>query len=463
MFSTKKWTIFTIPLILVASVSGQTTTPAPAVTTNTVTPSVTAVSECHAHGTTQYCMVGTTEYQVIGPTKTEEMEPQYTGCHSHGTETSCYKSNGIEVELLLELEEIAEEPHTEEEHKTEGQHCHFHAGVEHCIGGNAEATCDRTDRKYNVTLRIGLAFVILLVGAIGVSTPILATSFTRVTQNSIVFVILKQIGTGVVISTAFVHLFTHASLMFANKCLGELAYEGATAAIFMAGLFLSFLVDYLGARFILWRQSRKNIGSDIEQGPSPTDKSPSVTSDSSSALNDGRASHVNRTAHVHGTSDGKLGVMVLESGIIFHSLLIGLTLVVAADPFFLTLFAVIIFHQMFEGLALGTCIAGLAPTTASFPRKLLMALAFTLITPLGMAIGIGVLGQFNGNDKSTVIAIGTLDALSAGILAWVGIVEMLAKDWLHGGLLEAGCVRTAIGMTSLVTGMVGMSVLGKWA
>jgi zinc transporter 1/2/3 len=142
---------------------------------------------------------------------------------------------------------------------------------------------------------------------------------------------------------------------------------------------------------------------------------------------------------------------------------IGLTLIVAGDSFFLTLFAVILFHQMFEGIALGTCIAGLPSTKASFLQKSLMATAFALITPIGMAIGIGVLNHFNGNDPSTLIAIGTLDALSAGILAWVGLVEMLARDWLHGPLLNAGMVKTGAAMVALLAGMILMSVLGKWA
>jgi zinc transporter 1/2/3 len=80
-----------------------------------------------------------------------------------------------------------------------------------------------------------------------------------------------------------------------------------------------------------------------------------------------------------------------------------------------------------------------------------------------MAIGIGTLDHFNGNDPSTIIAIGTLDALSAGILTWVGLVEMLARDWMHGKLLNAGAVRTVCAMFALVCGLILMSVLGKWA
>ena len=92
-----------------------------------------------------------------------------------------------------------------------------------------------------------------------------------------------------------------------------------------------------------------------------------------------------------------------------------------------------------------------------------MAGAFAVVTPIGMAIGIGVLEHFNGNDKSTLVALGTLNALSAGILVWVGVVEMWAKDWMYGPLAHSNVTKTASGLFSLVLGMVVMSLLGKWA
>lgn len=118
---------------------------------------------------------------------------------------------------------------------------------------------------------------------------------------------------------------------------------------------------------------------------------------------------------------------------------------------------------MFEGIALGTCIADLPKAAAGTLQKLIMAGTFALITPIGMAIGIGVLDHFNGSDPSTLVAIGTLDALSAGILAWVGLVEMLARDWMSGKLMNAGLIRTLSAMSALVSGLIIMSVLGKWA
>lgn len=334
------------------------------------------------------------------------------------------------------------------------------------MGGSEEVSCEVTDRDYNIPLRIGLLFVILVTSGIGVFMPILTTRFNIISQTNIIFVILKQFGTGIVLSTAFIHLFTHADLMFGNECLGELQYEGTTAAVFLAGLFLSFLADYVGARFVQWRQ-KKHANIDSEIRGSPTDNSDKAASASTTPENE--YSHSHSLAHSHGAiqnatpMEAKINVMNLEAGIIFHSILIGITLVVAGDSFFITLFVVILFHQMFEGIALGTCIAELPKAAASTLQKCIMGGTFALITPIGMAIGIGVLNTFNGNDPSTIVALGTLDALSAGILAWVGIVEMLARDWMHGQLLNAGPIRTASAMFALVCGMVLMSVLGKWA
>ncbi|KAL5384453.1 hypothetical protein DPSP01_005252 [Paraphaeosphaeria sporulosa] len=458
-------------VFLSASVAAQSTTPAPP-TTSAAAPSITAVSDCHTHSTVQYCVAGTAEYEIVGPTATEEFEAQYTDCHSHGSSTYCVNSAGEDVQIVVEgaerTESEGEHAHehggeTEEGDANEGVHCHEHAGIPHCTGGSeseAAPTCQRIDREYNKPLRLGLLFVILVTSGLGAFAPIIMTRFTRMSQRSLIFVAAKQFGTGVIISTAFVHLFTHADLMFSNECIGELPYEATTASIFMGGLFLSFLVDYISKRFLLWRQSKRGGEQDTEATAAPTADAKTASPANSAVIPaHGHSEHVD----LHGDADAKINVLVLEAGIIFHSLLIGITLVVSGDAFFITLFVVILFHQMFEGLALGTCIAGIPPQAASTLVKFLMAGGFTLVTPIGMAIGIGVLDRFNGSDPSTLIAIGTLNALSAGILAWVGIHEMLARDWLHGGLVTAGMLRTGVAMFFLIAGMVAMSVLGKWA
>ncbi|PHH84731.1 hypothetical protein CDD83_1476 [Cordyceps sp. RAO-2017] len=461
------------------------------------------------HGTQLFCMAGTADVQMLTTmTQTTDVPVSFTGCHNHGPATYCIGANGDDVELGSAEGEAAPPGGQAHDHDHAAgdaaggghRHCHFHAGVEHCVGGgeseSGPAQCDGVKRDYNVPLRVGLLFAIMATSALGVFGPILIQSYLP-RKLDLVFVILKQFGTGIIISTAFVHLYTHASLMFANKCIGELKYESTTSAIVMAGLFLSFVVEYIGQRIV---QAKFKSSAAV----TPEERAKAFLS--SEVVN----------------------ILVMEAGILFHSLLIGLTLVVAGDSFFVTLFVVILFHQVFEGLALGTRIAtvgtvnhasggagaassasassltggghgdeavgredvdkshGLAtaggPSSAlagrslglSMKKKLGLAALFAFVTPIGMAIGIGVLQKFNGNDKSTLIAIGTLDALSAGILVWVGVVEMWAADWMGGGggghghshkaeLADAGLLTTALALFGLLAGMVLMSVLGKWA
>ncbi|KAL9012074.1 MAG: hypothetical protein Q9173_003131 [Seirophora scorigena] len=455
----------------------------------------TALTDCHLHETAQFCVKGDggevmamVTASAFGPTP----PAQYTGCHSHGEELFCYGPDTEETLFAPEgaaaatqVGAASAEPN--EEPTSEGKNCHFHAGVElvtlyrvfgpltnvslqlerHCLeagereeGSSVEASagasariCTKIDRDYHTGIRVGTLFVMLVTSSIGflaVFGPILLVRFAHVHPSGYIFTVLRQFGTGVIISTAFVHLLTHADLMFANECLGTLQYEATTTAIVIAGAFLTFLLQYTSFR--LYEARSRSVAS--MSGVGRTESMKGDTLDKSSQSNVPVKENVPRM-------DDPLSVVILEMGIIFHSAIIGVTLVVAGDSFYRILLVVIIFHQMFEGLALGSRISNLS--TISLRKKLLMASAFALITPLGMAIGIGMLDSFNGNDKATIIAIGTLDAFSAGILAWTGFVQMWSHDWMYGELRDASMVQTILGMFALVSGLVAMSVLGKWA
>lgn len=79
----------------------------------------------------------------------------------------------------------------------------------HCVdaeGNTVESDCSRPEYEYNVPLRVGLLFVILTTSAIAVFFPILTARFSRIKNDGIIFVILRQFGTGVIISTALVHV-----------------------------------------------------------------------------------------------------------------------------------------------------------------------------------------------------------------------------------------------------------------
>merc|ERR1712093_772808 len=101
--------------------------------------------------------------------------------------------------------------------------------------------------------------------------------------------------------------------------------------------------------------------------------------------------------------------------------MIGVTLGATGGTEWVPLLCAIVFHQFFEGLALGSRIALLIFHNASKLRKLFLALAFGIITPIGIAIGVGVHETYNVNGRAALISIGVLDSISAGILLYVGL------------------------------------------
>lgn len=80
--------------------------------------------------------------------------------------------------------------------------------------------------------------------------------------------------------------------------------------------------------------------------------------------------------------------LILEFGVIFHSVIIGLNLgVVGAE--FSTLYVVLVFHQTFEGLGIGARMSVIPIKKGSWLPWLLCS-AYGLTTPLAIAIGLGL-------------------------------------------------------------------------
>jgi len=118
--------------------------------------------------------------------------------------------------------------------------------------------------------------------------------------------------------------------------------------------------------------------------------------------------------------------LILEFGVIFHSIIIGLTLG-TAGPEFRILFPVIVFHQSFEGLGIGARLSAIP-----FPKRLhwlpwWLCAGYGLTTPISIAAGLGVRTTYNAGSFTANIVSGVLDSTSAGILIYTGLVELLAR------------------------------------
>ena len=174
----------------------------------------TAITGCHMYDTEVVCINGNDQEVVVEATVTGEPPAQYTDCHSHGEEQFCLGPEGEEVLVLAEEHSDAHEDHDHtDEAEAQGENCHFHAGVEHCVAaGESESStssslsCDVRTREYNIPVRVGTLFAILVTSSIGVFGPIFLNQMPLGAVSGIVLSMLKQFGTGVIISTAFVHV-----------------------------------------------------------------------------------------------------------------------------------------------------------------------------------------------------------------------------------------------------------------
>jgi len=153
--------------------------------------------------------------------------------------------------------------------------------------------------------------------------------------------------------------------------------------------------------------------------------------------------------------------LILEFGIIFHSVIIGLNLGVAGEEFSV-LYAVLVFHQSFEGLGIGARLSTIPFRRGSWTPWILCAL-YGLSTPVSIAAGLGVRTTYNSGSFTANVVSGVLDSISAGILIYTGLVELLARDFIFNPSRTRNGYRLGFMVTSVFLGAGIMALLAKWA
>jgi zinc transporter 1/2/3 len=115
-------------------------------------------------------------------------------------------------------------------------------------------------------------------------------------------------------------------------------------------------------------------------------------------------------------------ITLIEGGILFHSVF------VTAEGFIILLIA-IVFHQMFEGLGLGSRIAAVPYPNGSW-KPWALVVAFGTTAPIGQAIGLFTRSSYDPNSAFGLIIVGVFNAISSGLLIYAALVDLLAEDFL---------------------------------
>ena len=159
-----------------------------------------------------------------------------------------------------------------------------------------------------------------------------------------------------------------------------------------------------------------------------------------------------------------LQCLLLEAGILFHSIFIGMALSVSTGPAFIVLLIAISFHQTFEGLALGSRIAAIPSFSTTSLKPWFMSALYGVTTPIGQAIGLAVHTLYDPASQFGLLMVGIVNAISSGLLLYAGLVQLLAEDFLSDqSYVDLAGRRRLEACGAVVAGSMLMAFVGAFA
>lgn len=246
-------------------------------------------------------------------------------------------------------------------------------GVDRCQSGIAYDPV-----AYNLALHIGSVFVVLTVSSLACAFPLLVLRFPRLRIPARVLFVVRHFGTGVLLATAFVHLLPTAFISLGNPCLPPFWTNDYPAMPGAIALFAIFIIAGIEMTF---SPEKRCCAAPVEASGVTTPSSKHrvrVTNDEDCCVGvtgeigetgvsppvEARPIQASEENHDHDHSDLETGpdekipltteqehrkaflqCVLLEMGILFHSVFIGMNLSVSSGREFVILFIAIVFHR----------------------------------------------------------------------------------------------------------------------
>ncbi len=257
---------------------------------------------------------------------------------------------------------------------------------------DACASADAGADEYNTPLHVGALLIILTVSSLACAVPMLAAKFPVLRIPEPFFFGVRHFGTGVLLATAFVHLLPTAFISLGNPCLSSFFttdYPAIPGAIALAGIFFVSIIEmvFSPARAFIPRPGAAGDAHGDAESASPAIhlRRPSMagghcgqaavvaaitrpsTTRRGSAIEpvltqeiarNNKPNNLSKETLIESQSGGLteeqqhkkaiLQCLLLEMGILFHSVFIGMALSVAIGSNFVVLLIAIAFHRKFR-------------------------------------------------------------------------------------------------------------------
>ncbi|KAJ2956833.1 hypothetical protein NQZ79_g7366 [Umbelopsis isabellina] len=374
---------------------------------------------------------------------------------------------------------------------------------------------------YNMSMHIAAVFIILVASGLGAFIPVLAKVLPSFKVPGKIITLGKFAGSGIILATGFIHMLPSAMDNLTSPCLPSIWNTGypafATLFAMLAALAMQ-LIEHLAAEHAHKRQQAnakhdeqtfhdtEKVMEQQDNTPRPNEKNISKSQETlidtrpcQTPVNVNDAAAVMALSHIHshhththegskdhyphshhhhhahaashghdhgdilmlaGTKD--LSTFILEIGITFHSVIIGIALGVSPGDEFTGLLIALCFHQFFEGFALGARLVELQFGT--YRHAFIMAFVFALTTPIGCVIGIAISKSYDANSVSALLTQGIFDSVSAGILIYMAFVNLIATEMVHDeGFKKLDKTTKWSYFAAMWFGVAIMSIIGIWA
>ncbi|KUL90020.1 hypothetical protein ZTR_02774 [Talaromyces verruculosus] len=328
--------------------------------------------------------------------------------------------------------------------------------------------------------RISSIFVILICSTLATLFPIVARRIPSLKIPVYVYLFARYFGTGVILATAFIHLLDPAyEEIGPASCVGmtgNWAEYSWPPAIVLTSVVAIFLMDFAAELYVESKygvsnetnnmNGRASIVQEHDHTPpenmdATTNNNRKIAETSNTVKNWDSWDEMDSIAAERSFQQQISAFLILEFGVMFHSVIIGLNLGVAGDEF-KTLYPVIVFHQSFEGLGIGARMSAIPFKRGSWLPWIFSAV-YGLTTPIAIAIGLGLRKTYNPGSNTANIVSGVFDSVSAGILIYTALVELLARDFLFDPCRTNDRRRLAFMVCTTILGAGIMALLGKWA
>ncbi|CDM37283.1 Zinc/iron permease [Penicillium roqueforti FM164] len=302
-------------------------------------------------------------------------------------------------------------------------------------------------------LRISSIFVILVGSIFGAVFPVVARRFGGSGIPSWTFFVAKYFGSGVIIATAFIHLLGPAEEALRNSCLtGAITEYSWVEGIILMTIVVMFFVELMVMRYARFGQNdQRDVENHIH----------SHLDDDEDATTDERNRVVPRYDNLDRPWRHQDTEMSEKTGM--EGYMAQLTSIFILE-FVHNLYIVIVFHQTFEGLGLGSRLATLPWPQSKLLTPYILGLVYGVSTPIAIAIGLGVRKTYPPTGRTTLIVNGVFDSISGGILIYVGLVELMAHEFMFTPSMRRAPIQTVLAALLLLSsGAALMALLGKWA